>query len=194
MSSTPYKALSAFCDMAQGYVLNIGDTAESLHTEIIAKTHDVITIGLENGADIKEDYNTHVFEKPFGAIWCAHCLEHQRNVGAFLEKIFEDLEDGGLLCITVPPLKTNIVGGHLTLWNAGLVLYNIILAGFDCSDAQVLKDGYNITVMVNKKPALLPELSMDKGDIEKIAHFFPFEAKQGFDGNIERIGFDDYLQ
>lgn len=184
MASNPRLALDRFCGLASGDVLNIGDVKTSPHSLEIGQKARVLTISLERDADIVGDYNSHDFKTKFDAIWCAHCLEHQRNVGAFLEKVFSDLKDGGVLCITVPPRKDNIVGGHLTLWNAGLVLYNLILAGFDCSDAEIIKDGYNISVFLKKKKAELPVLSMDKGDIEKISHYFPFDAKQGFDGNL----------
>lgn len=188
-TSNPYRALDAFCLEAKGEVLNIGDVNTSSHTQAIKQVANVITVSLQPEADISRDYNDTLL-LPFDAIWCAHCLEHQRNVGAFLDKVFKDLKEGGLLCITVPPRKDNIVGGHLSLWNAGLLLYNLILAGFDCSQARVMRDGYNITVMVRKKAAKLPNLDMDNGDIEKIAHFFPFDAVHGFDGNIDNIGFD----
>ncbi len=138
MSSTPYRALARLCKEATGSVLNIGDTADSPHSlQMKAAGLDVTTIGLLPEADIQADYNKKALGV-YDAIWCAHCLEHQRNVGSFLEKIFSELKDGGVLCVTVPPLKTNIVGGHLTLWNGGLLLYNLILAGFDCAKASII--------------------------------------------------------
>lgn len=105
----------------------------------------------------------------------------------FLKKCFDLLEDDGILAITIPPLKHAIVGGHLTLWNAGLLIYNLILAGFDCSKASVKTYGYNISVIVRKKQAVHGQLVMDNGDIETIAHLFPFNAKQGFHGEIKEI-------
>lgn len=119
-----------------------------------------------------------------GAVWCAHTLEHSRNVGLFLDKCFDILDDGGWMAITVPPMKPNIVGGHLTVWNAGLLLYNMILAGFDCSAAKVKTYGYNISVIVQKREAVLPALDYDNGDIEKLDRFFPVPVHQGFVGNI----------
>lgn len=194
MSSTPYRALARFCSLVNGNVLSVGDVSSSDHSVVISGVSNLTTISLESGADIVSDYNEYKFKKKFDGIWCAHCLEHQRSVGVFLDKIFSDLKDGGILCITVPPRKDKIVGGHLSLWNGGLLLYNLILAGFDCSGAEVLKDGYNISVIVRKKAAKIPDLKMDCGDIEALSHFFPFPAEHGFDGNIEKIGFEnDYL-
>lgn len=123
----------------------------------------------------------------FDCLWACHVLEHQPDVGRFLRKCFADLDDGGILAVTVPPAKPEIVGGHLTLWNAGLLLYNLILAGFDCSQAAIKTYGYNISVVVRKVPAKLPVLKMDFGDIETLAEFFPLAVHNGFDGRIEEL-------
>lgn len=117
-------------------------------------------------------------------IWASHVLEHMPNVQGFLEKCFRELRDDGLLAVTVPPAKHQIVGGHVSLWNEGLLLYRLILAGFDCAQARVGVYGYNISVLVRKKRAVLPELAMDCGDIERLAKFFPVPVTQGFDGQL----------
>ena len=100
----------------------------------------------------------------------------------FLQYLFHHLDT-----ISVPPLRHNIVGGHVSLWNAGLLLYNLILAGFDCSEASVKQYGYDISVVVQKKEAILPELNYDHGDIEVLAKFFPMKVKQGFHGQLDEI-------
>lgn len=98
------------------------------------------------------------------------------------------LKDGGVLAITVPPLKREIVGGHVSLWNAGLLLYRLILAGFDCQNASVLTYGYNISVIIEKRRIDLPsDLKFANGDLEKLSDYFPFDVKQGFDGDIAMI-------
>lgn len=118
-------------------------------------------------------------------VWCSHCLEHQLNPHEFLRGLFHLADDNGVVAITVPPMKDRIVGGHVTLWNAGLLLYNMILAGFDCSEARVFSDDNDVSVIVRKKRIdQLPDLNFARGDIEKLSQFFPFEAKQGFNGKI----------
>lgn len=149
---------------------------------------DVTTIALHAGADIVGDFNEVKLPNKFDCIWASHVLEHQRNVGAFLDKCFSQLKDDGILAITVPPAKHNIVGGHLTLWNAGLLLYNLILAGFNCSTAAVKTYGYNISVVVRKEAAHWHEpLTMDYGDISTLAHLFPFPVEQAFDGQVKDV-------
>lgn len=135
---------------------------------------------------LQADYNSYKFEKLFDAIWASHVLEHQPNPNYFLKKIFSDLKENGILTITVPPLKHQIVGGHVTLWNAGLILYQLVLAGFNCKDASILQYGYNISVIVRKKTIKkFPELAFDKGDIENLLEYFPDGFTEPFDGDIK---------
>jgi len=122
----------------------------------------------------------------FDALYCSHMLEHCRNPGLTLDRFREAVKVGGYLCIMVPPAKHNIVGGHLTLWNAGLLLYNLVRAHFDCSDARVRCYGYNVAVVFRNHWADYAdaELAEDNGDIEALARFFPFPVMQGFDGRV----------
>lgn len=124
------------------------------------------------------DFNKIDFGKQFEAIWCAHCLEHQLNVQLFLERICGLLCEGGVLALTVPPMKNTIVGGHVSIWNAGLILYRLILAGFDCSEASICRYGYNISVIVKKKEIyVLDKINYDKGDIRILEPYWPKEIK-----------------
>lgn len=171
-------------------VLDIGSGLGE-HAQAFRKLgKEVTTISLVPPADIIGDYvNTGrlLWHEKFDCIWASHVLEHQRNVGEFLDKCYYDLKDDGILAITVPPAKASIVGGHLTHWNAGLLLFNLILAGFDCSEASVKQYGYNISVIVRKKKAVHEPVFMDRDDIPKLAHLFPNDAYHGFNGNIGEI-------
>jgi SAM-dependent methyltransferase len=130
---------------------------------------------------------SYVRKDGFDLVWTSHVLEHQMNTLTFLQCLKTDLKEGGWLSTTVPPLKHEIVGGHVTLWNAGLLLYNLVMAGFDCSQAKIKTYGYNISVIVRKKSVELPKnLHYDRGDIEKLATFFPQPFRhQGFNGQIQ---------
>ena len=167
-------------------VLDIG-CGDCEHAKLLKQHGKAVTaISLQQPADIIGDFMTTELDQ-YQCIWASHVLEHQRNVGAFLERCFDLLTDDGILAVTVPPLKHQIVGGHVTLWNAGLLLYNLVLAGFDCSDAEVKSYGYNISVIVKKKQAFLPKLIMDSGDIDAISKFLPNKGREQFDGQIESI-------
>lgn len=131
-------------------------------------------------------YLEYSFDQQFDAIWASHVLEHQPNPNLFLKKTFNDLKTVGILAITLPPLKHAVVGGHVTLWNSGLLLYQLALDGFDCRHASILSYGYNISVIVEKKPFRLRELSYDSGDIALLGPYLPKGCdRDGFDGNIQ---------
>lgn len=163
-------------------VLDVG--AGGTHADTFSSHgKDVTTINLYN-ADIVGDYCSTILPQ-FDCIWASHVLEHQPNPNRFLRKCFRDLKDDGILAVTVPPRKDEIVGGHVSLWNAGLLLYHLILAGFNCKNASVKTYGYNISVLVRKSPFTLPPLKMDFGDIETLSPFFPIKVVNGFNGNIQ---------
>lgn len=131
--------------------------------------------------------------RQFDAVWCSHVLEHQMDSHRFLCKVHRVLRENGVLAVTVPPLKHQIVGGHVSLWNAGLLLYHLILAGFDCSQAAVKKHGYNISVIVVKKSVnVIPKLIFDAGDITTIRPYLP--SGISYDENINDVQFNGDLE
>lgn len=180
------QALSKLLEHDFDTVIDIGSGTGEHAKYLRDKGKQVTTVSLEPPADKIGDFMGMVLD-PVEAIWASHVLEHQRNPGKFLERCFSLLTPNGILAVTVPPAKHNIVGGHVNLYNAGILLYQMILAGFDCSQASVKSYGYNISVVVKKKKANLPPLRMDSGDINRLAEFFPMEVREGFDGQIGEI-------
>ena len=142
---------------------------------------------------VKGDYLAEetIFAEQFDAIWCSHMLEHVFDPQAALRKMLGNLKDGGLLAITVPPAKHSIVGGHFTLWNAGLLLYHLVLAGFNCSQARVKQYDYNISVLVRKSE--LPSIAIPEDSNYPVAllkDFFPsgIDWEHGiFNGDIKNL-------
>jgi SAM-dependent methyltransferase len=125
---------------------------------------------------IVADFNTHAFGTSFDCAWCSHVLEHQLDNHSFLRRTHEVIREGGVICVTVPPLRPRnlIVGGHVSFWNLGLLLYRLVLAGYDCREAIGLKYGYNLSVIVRKRTIDVSDLiTYDAGDIEKIRHYLP---------------------
>lgn len=127
----------------------------------------------------------------FDAIWCSHMLEHVPDPQAVLRKMFSDLEPGGLLALTVPPAQHAIVGGHFTLWNAGLLLYHLVLAGFDCRDARVKQYGYNISILLRKVPADIPPDLPANYPVERLRQWLPaglaWDDAGSFNGEIMEL-------
>ena len=122
----------------------------------------------------------------YDLVWCCHCLEHQYNAIEFLRNLKQVMKPDSLVAITVPPLKHNIVNGHVTLWNGGLLLYNLVLAGFDCREAKVKQYGYNITAIIKRK-----DINPTSIHIADLADWLPEGYNyQGFDGDIAELNWD----
>jgi SAM-dependent methyltransferase len=132
-------------------------------------------------------FNPYGFWNNMDCLWASHVLEHQVNPNLFLKQCYAFLKPGGIFAVSVPPLKHQIVGGHVTLWNPGLLLYNLILAGFDCSKARLRAEGYNISVIVEKSPVApedLASLVYDWGDVQRLSKYFPVPFEDGYDGSL----------
>ena len=141
-------------------------------------------------------------EKPpegqtFDLVWSSHCLEHALSPQLWLSPLHEIVHEQSWLAITVPPHKDDIVSGHVTLWNAGLLLVHLILAGFDCSDAAVKTYGYNCSVVTpaRRLPVdYLPRNEHADCMIEDLAPYLPSGLELtdygSFDGMIQSLNWD----
>jgi 2-polyprenyl-3-methyl-5-hydroxy-6-metoxy-1,4-benzoquinol methylase len=106
--------------------------------------------------DIEGDYLDVKFIKKFDVIWCSHVLEHVRNPGMFLDKMFDDLKDDGILALTVPYQDASdnlnaFLCGHHNKYNQWNLLYQLICAGFDCREASVAAYCGMFSVIVRKR-------------------------------------------
>ena len=147
-------------------------------------------------ASFSGDYLDLKLEEPFDAIWCSHVLEHQRYLGRFLDKMFDDLKVGGILAVTVPTALSPLLQGHVNIFTPGLLLYNLICAGFDCADAQVKTYDRQFSILLQKKPNALPRVSYGSERLGGVAHLnslFPEPFRSGFNpagqawGEVESI-------
>ncbi|MCS6812712.1 MAG: class I SAM-dependent methyltransferase [Cyanobacteria bacterium] len=107
-------------------------------------------------ADYHADYLSVTLPQPMDAIWCSHVLEHQRNPGLFLDKVYDDLKEGGILALTVPyQVDSSLCLGHCNLFSPLLLLYHLICAGFDCRQASLRVYNGQISVLLKKVPNTL---------------------------------------
>ena len=145
---------------------------------------NITTVEIAEGfeAQYNMDYLDAKFEQPFDAIWCSHVLEHQRHIGKFCEKLFSDLKEGGVLAITVPENPTTLMLGHCITFTSLHLIYHLILAGFDCSEACVRQYDYNISCIVTKKSNGIPPLTYaaHPNDIPDLPRFFPSAISNAF--------------
>jgi SAM-dependent methyltransferase len=117
----------------------------------------VTSLDVVDGADIKADLISADISGLFDVVFCSHVLEHQRNLGIFLDAVRRACKPDGIICITVPPeVAHHFVLAHPNQFNAGLLLYHLIMAGIDCSEASVLTYGYNVSVIVRNRSHPLP--------------------------------------
>jgi hypothetical protein len=87
----------------------------------------------------------------FFALNSSNVLEHQRNVGAFLDKVFTDTLEGGLVAITVPAALSSMIIGHPTILTPLHLVYHLILAGFDCRYARIKNYDWQFSVLLEKR-------------------------------------------
>lgn len=133
----------------------------------------------QNDSNIKliiADINKYESNELYDLVWCSNVLEHQLNPHSFLCKLHSLVKENGILAITVPHLNSQafVQGGHVSLWNAGVLLYHLVLAGFDCSDAHIKHYGSSISVVVKRHSvSVLNEIDYDRGDIRKLRKYLP---------------------
>ena len=93
-------------------------------------------------ADYQVDFCNHDFKRAFDIVYCSHVIEHQRNVGFFLDKIFDILSDDGVLIIIAPKHGAEtIIEGHLNCFFSSYFIQHLIHAGFDLKNGKYLSCG-----------------------------------------------------
>lgn len=172
-------------------VLDIGSGA-SEHARLLRHCgKEVVTVDLNRNADIVGDFVQVDFGRTFDVIWCCHVLEHQRNVGQFLDKVYATLDERGILAVSVPTHPPErMVAGHVSAWNPWLLCYNLVLSGFDCREAS-FSSRQDLSLIVRKNAATAGDIGTPAGsgqDLDPakgadpfalIAAYFPFDVGQG---------------
>ena len=141
--------------------LDIG-SGEGVHTEIMRHAGLKVT-GVDKHSE-KADYNmdfmswSRARQMNFDVVFCSHVIEHQRNVGDFLDRIYDVLSDDGVLIISAPnhPAE-NLVEGHINSFIFPLFLQQLIHAGFDCKKGKYLSSIENSFIVSKAKDFELGE-------------------------------------
>lgn len=93
-------------------------------------------------AEYKVDFIGHDFDRQFDVVFCSHVIEHQRNVGRFLDKIHDVMADDGLLVISAPKhTAETMVEGHLNCFFTTYFVQQLVHAGFDLQRGKYLSCG-----------------------------------------------------
>ena len=111
----------------------------------------------ESKAEFKGDFNTHKFKSKYDMVFCSHVIEHQRNQGAFLDKIYDILNDDGDLVISGPKHPAErFVEGHISTTILPVFLQILIYAGFDCKNGKMMSlAGIENSFIVKKAKILI---------------------------------------
>lgn len=131
---------------------------------------------------VHADFMEYRPNRKFDLVWASHILEHQRNAGAFIERLIEWCSDDGYVCITVPDPHRNLWGGHVSLWTPGLLAYNVAMCGVDISDAFFVRGTGEFSLFFHPRRVPLPaDLTYDYGDVQKLEPRLPPELKEDCD-------------
>jgi len=129
------------------------------------------------------NFSNYESDETYDLIFSSHTIEHNPDTESFIKNFFKLGDDKGLFCLIWPPPKPLIVGGHVHIFNLGLMLYNIIRTGIDCSKVEIFKSGYNLCIMGEYKKIEIKELTYNRFEIDILKKYFPFNARQAFDGD-----------
>ena len=135
--------------------IDIGSGA-GVQTEIL-KHAGLNVFQLDKYSDIAEykvDFIDHVFDQKFDVVFCSHVIEHQRNVGNFLDKVHDILNDDGVLIISAPKHSAqHMVQGHLNCFTTPYFIQHLVHAGFDLKNGKYLSCGsIENAAIVSKDP------------------------------------------
>ncbi len=139
----------------------------------------------EKDAEFIDDFNHHNFEKKYDMIHCSHVIEHQRNQGLFLDKIYDLLKDDGDLVIFGPKHPAErFVEGHISSTILPVFLQILIYAGFDCKEGKIMSiAGIENSFIVKKAKNFSLDERSEAGFKWKRKHQerSPVQLRQGFE-------------
>lgn len=95
-----------------------------------------------SSAEYQVDFLDYAFDGQFDVVFCSHVIEHQRNVGMFLDKIYDILSDDGVLIISAPKHEADVmIEGHLNCFITPYFIQHLMHAGFNLKNGKYLSCG-----------------------------------------------------
>jgi len=152
----------------------------------------VCTCNLFPPADWVGDFLDAPIEKSFDVIWCSHMLEHQRNPGLVLDKIYQLLKEDGIFALSLPHHPPpRLVPGHLSTWSLALACQHLVQAGFDCREISALSS-YELSLIVRKSKEG-PKIAKTEPAWPEIEKYLPSVLEVGADLEISSLNWDSPL-
>src|SRR5690606_13650170 len=118
---TSWQAIPRFRAYDFPVYLDVGAGPWDTHASRIGRPR--VTVDYLPPADLVGDYATLDTGRKWPAIWCSHTLEHILDPQSFIRKLFDDLELGGVLCLTVPRAHDEFIYSHVNLFTEGVLCY-----------------------------------------------------------------------
>lgn len=139
--------------------------------------------------------NSHIFnyetENKYDCVFSCHVVEHVADTESFIRHKVSFVNDGSVFCILWPKPKPQIVGGHVHIFSPGLMMYNLVRIGLDCSGWKIVECDYTYGVMGTVRRISDVKLTYANGELERLNQYFPFDAVQNFHGvnqvNIRKL-------
>ena len=171
-------AAKAFCERGKNV------TVTDLHPELLENLPNDVKV--YKNLDVCD--MSSIPSESYDAVWCSHVIEHVMDTGRALSEIRRILKPNGIAFLTVPPFEHRVLGGHVCPgWNIGILMYVLIVSGFDVINASFINYQSNVSGFVRKGRDFDIPIVHDYGDIERIKHLFPpsLNVHQGWNGNID---------
>ncbi len=111
-------------------------------------------------------------DETFDLVWSHHSLEHTFSPMLALREWLRVLKKEGLLAVTVPPHKAEIVSGHFNVgWSVGQLIYLLGVCGYEIRSGRFVEEGYNVRALVRRP--LVPKDPSGKSWIFKLKGDLP---------------------
>lgn len=131
---------------------------DSHHTSIINKFGFKIDEISEK--KINSIFHLKKFQKKYDVVICNHIIQYQRNTGFFLDKIFDILNDNGVLVISGPKNSPEILmEGQISTCILPVFIQNLIYSGFDCKNGKMMSIG-----LLENSFIVTKDKSFDRGE------------------------------
>lgn len=205
-----YKALEKILNHDEyRTVLDVG-CGEGIQGRILAdygKTVTGLTITqpckcLENV--IYENFLEFAPTEQYDVVFASHIMEHMADERDFVLRLKRCVKKDGCMAITVPAREKNIMFSHIHSYNAGRILRFLLMAGIDCSEAQILEYGYNLSIIIPRvreiveKEDIQSSIKREVFKADNIFHYLPegvklissYDGSVYFDGDITKMNWE----
>jgi len=141
------------------------------HTEQIVSPEDIMLGRVARAPDMQGPLSKYELETPVDAIYVSERLEKQLNLHEYLVSLRMMLKLNGWAAFNVALAHHEMIDYNVNLFTEGQLLYNLVMAGWNCRDAVVIKDFRFISVLVRR----LDVPHQLDGTINSLSPYMPYK-------------------